>query len=144
MKHLNPYAPPQSQDLSAAPYTRFVRCSHAATLCGVACAILITLATHSLLYGCAVVCASLMLHFFLAALIAWLTETLGWPEREAMDHRKMVMPEPRQAHTDRFSNAGYALPQILGFIAGLLVTLLFIPSVYAILVAVMGMQEPRW
>lgn len=150
MKHLNPYAPPQSQDLREAPYARFVRCSYAAIITGALFAVFIALATQSLLYGCAAVCASMTLHFLLAALIAWLTETLSWPKRddaepETMEHHKVSMPEPR--HQSRYCTAtaaGYALPQILGFIVCLLGTLLFIPVVYFIFITVMGMEEPRW
>lgn len=72
-------------------------------------------------------------------------------EAEALDHTTVVMPEPRHETGDRFAAphsrftaAGYALPQILGFIVCLLGTLLTIPVIYFIFITVMGAQEPRW
>lgn len=145
MKRLNPYTPPAAaHQPREAYYARFVSCGYSATIAGACFVLLVLWATRSGIWCAAAAFLSLELHFLQAGIIAWLTETLGWPEREAMDHRKMVMPQPRHPVINRYSNAGYALPQILGFIAGLLVTVLFIPSVYAIFVAVMGMQEPHW
>ncbi|MFZ2279285.1 MAG: hypothetical protein WAW39_15945 [Prosthecobacter sp.] len=145
MKHLNPYAPPQSQDLREAPYARFVRLSYAATVLGALCAVLITLATHSLLYGCAVVCASLMLHFLLAALIAWLTETLAWSEPEAMDHHKVSMPEPRHQSRHRTTTAaGFTIAQVMWGITAILGAHALLVLLHFIAFAVFGASEPRW
>ncbi|WP_395735143.1 hypothetical protein [Prosthecobacter sp.] len=109
--------------------------------------------TESLWLALAVAFICLTLHT-LAMAIVWQIELLpqkAEEEEAPMDHSTVVMPEPRHETGDRFapphprfSASGYALPQILGFIAFVLGAVLFIPAVYAILMAVMGAQEPRW
>lgn len=143
MKHLNPYAPPQSQDLREAPYARFVSCGYSATIAGACFVLLILLATRSGLWTAAAAFLSLELHFLQAGIIAWLTETLSWSEREApMDHRKLTMPEPRkQSRQYTATAAGFTCAQVLFCILGAHALLLLL---HFIAFAVFGAQEPRW
>jgi hypothetical protein len=107
--------------------------------------------TESFWLALAVAFICLTLHT-LAMAIVWQIELLHQQaEDAALDHHKVAMPEPRHETGDRFaaphprfSTSGYALPQILGFIACLLGTLLTIPALYFIVVTVLGAQEPRW
>lgn len=147
MKNLNPYAPPAAAHESReAPYARFVSCGYLATIAGACFVLVILAATRSGLWTAAAAFLSLELHFLQAGIIAWLTQTLSWPERDApMDHRKMSMPEPRkQSRHCSATAAGHTLPQVLGAVAIVAGAVLTVPTLYFILITIMGAQEPRW
>ena len=73
----NPYAPPQAAArVQRAPFSRHTLCCCGALLAGTACAVLVGLASHSVLYGAATVCASLTLHLLKESVVAWITETI--------------------------------------------------------------------
>lgn len=129
------------------PYLRHAQTfGNIATSTSAAAGLCIGIHTHSFLLAAACSLAFLAIFSALAAACCYLVARLSPPQDEAMiDHHKVSMPEPR--HQNRYCTstaAGYALPQVLGFIAGLLLTLLFVPALYVIFTAVMGMQEPRW
>lgn len=78
----------------------------------------------------------------LACLLAQLKKptTPGRNEQLIRRHRRIREQQLGEAYRDD----GYALPQILGFIACLMATLLTVPALYFIVITVLGAQEPRW
>jgi len=145
MKRLNPYAaPPSAHDLREAPYARFVSCGYLATIAGACFVLLVLWATRSGLWCAAAAFLSLELHFLQAGIIAWLTETLSWPEREAMDHRKMAMPQPRHPVVNHYSNAGFTIAQVMWCISAIIGAHALLIVLHFIAFAVFGMDQPRW
>jgi len=113
--------------------------------------------TDSYWLALAVAFICLTLHTLAMAIVWQIAANQFAAEEAALDHHKVAMPEPRKETGDRygpphlasvppprFTTSGYALPQILGFVAFVAGAVLFVPSLYAIFVAVMGAQEPRW
>lgn len=118
---------------------------------GALSAVLTYAGTHNVWLALAVSFISLMMHTLHVATV-WQIAELQQDAEEAfrLDHHKVVMPEPRHEHGDRFTpsprftTSGYTLPQVLWACACFTGVLLFIPACYAIAVIVMGAQEPRW
>ena len=129
------------------PYLRHAQTfGNIATSTSAAAGCCIGIHTHSGLLAAACSLAFLTLFSALAAACCYIVARLSPPQDEAcMDHHKVCMPEPRrQSRNCTTTAAGYALPQILGFMALVAGAVLFVPCLYAIFITVMGAQEPRW
>lgn len=118
-----------------------------AMLTSCASGICVAYATNSPLLTAACSLAFISVQYSISAAACWIVARLSPPPEEAacMDHYKVCMPEPRrQSRNCTTTAAGYALPQILGFMALVAGAVLFVPCLYAIFITVMGAQEPRW
>lgn len=119
----------------------------AANICGLAAALLIYSETGSYRIAMAAMLGSLLICLLHHAHLAFLC-AMDRANEPPMDHRKVILPEPRKTPGNRYTprrvNGGFTLPQTLWCIGALLLAQVVVIALHFIVTTVMGMQEPKW